>query len=122
MNFVESCGSLGNEQAGFKHNNSTLDLIFTLKTVIDVYLDQRKKLYCAFIDYRKAFDSINMIKLWKSLISHEINGRVLNVIINLYKKAKSCVKSHCGQLSHFFPSLIGVRQGDNLSPLLFAIY
>ena len=56
------------------------------------------------------------------MISHEINGRVLNVIINLYKKAKSCVKSHCGQLSHFFPSLIGVRQGDNLSPLLFAIY
>ena len=39
-----------------------------------------------------------------------------------YKKARSCVKSNAGQLSQVFPSLVGVRQGDNLSPLLFAIY
>ena len=49
MNFVESCGSLGNEQAGFRHNYSTLDHIITLKTVIDIYLDQRKKaLLCLY--------------------------------------------------------------------------
>jgi len=46
---------------------------------------------------------------------------VLNVIINLYKNAKSCVKSQ-GKLSDYFTCNVGVRQGENLSPLLFAIY
>ena len=120
--FLEASGALGSEQAGFRRNYSTLDHIFTLKAIIDIYLSRQKKLYCAFIDYSKAFDSINRIKLWKSLIAHGINGKVLNIVVNLYKSAKSCVKSHCGQISQLFPSLIGVRQGDNLSPLLFALY
>ena len=39
----------------------------------------------------------------------------------MYENAKSCVKQ--GQaLSNFFSCEVGVRQGENLSPLLFAIY
>ena len=46
---------------------------------------------------------------------------MLNVIKSLYGSAKSAVKLN---LSHslFFNCDIGVRQGDNLSPLLFALY
>ena len=39
----------------------------------------------------------------------------------MYKTAKSCVTSD-GQISDTFPCLLGVRQGENLSPLLFSIY
>ena len=39
----------------------------------------------------------------------------------MYKTAKSCVSSD-GQISDTFPCLVGVRQGENLSPLLFSIY
>ena len=42
-------------------------------------------------------------------------------MINLYEKAKSCVRNN-GQLSEMFNCNVGVRQGDNFSPLLFAIY
>ena len=43
------------------------------------------------------------------------------MIINLYNSAKSCV-FYNGQKSSFFRSNVGVRQGENLSPILFALY
>ena len=39
----------------------------------------------------------------------------------MYAKAKSCIKMDT-LISGHFPSNIGVRQGDNLSPLLFALF
>ena len=39
----------------------------------------------------------------------------------MYKNAKSQV-SYKNNLSNSFPCQVGVRQGENLSPLLFAIY
>ena len=45
----------------------------------------------------------------------------VKVIYNLYGGAKSCVKMN-GNFSIYFKCNIGVRQGENLSPLLFAIF
>ena len=39
----------------------------------------------------------------------------------MYKEAKYCVKVN-GELSEFFQSNIRVRQGENLSPVLFSIF
>ena len=38
----------------------------------------------------------------------------------MYKNAKSCIKN-CSNLG-YFPCSSGVRQGENLSPILFALY
>ena len=119
--FLEDSGILNEEQAGFRKNYSTVDHIFSMKLLIDFYLHKGKKLYCAFVDYRKAFDSIDRVYLWKKLIHSDINGKMLKVIFNIYDKAKSCVQSKEG-LSNFFVSSTGVRQGENLSPILFSIY
>ena len=51
----------------------------------------------------------------------DVNGKMFNVIFNMYKNAKSCV-SKDGFLSDYFRCSVGVRQGENLSPLLFAIF
>ena len=47
---------LGNEQAGFRSQHSTLDHIFALHILSKFYIDQKKPLFCAFVDYSKAFD------------------------------------------------------------------
>ena len=75
-------------------------------------------MYCAFIE---AFYSLNRPLLWHKLLSYNINGKLLNVVKNMYDKAKSCVKIE-NLYSDYFPCNIGVRQGDNLSPLLFALF
>ena len=45
----------------------------------------------------------------------------MRVIYNIYENAKACVKLNNG-ISHSFPCNIGVRQGDNISPLLFSLF
>ena len=59
--------------------------------------------------------------MWSKLIASGINGNVIKVIYNLYENAKSCIRKE-NKLSHFFSCNVGVRQGENLSPLLFSIY
>lgn len=73
------------------------------------------------MDYEKAFDTVNRTKLWQKLIKAGIGGKIFNVITNMYRKAKSCIRVN-GKFSNTFPCNTGVRQGDNLSPLLFAIF
>ena len=112
---------LGEEQAGFREGYSTIDHIFVLQLVIELYNSVHKRVYCAFIDYRKAFDYISRPLLWRKLLSYDINGKFLNVIRNMYSKAKSCTKKD-NLVSEYFLCNIGVRQGDNLSPVLFALF
>ena len=70
---------------------------------------------------KKAFDLVNRTLLWQSLLKYELNGKLFRIIFNMYDTAKSCIKLG-NKLSDFFSCNIGVRQGENLSPLLFALF
>ena len=121
IEFVNNNKIIGNEQAGFRHNHSTIDHIYTLHSIVDLFLERRKKLYCLFIDYEKAFDRIDRSFLWQKLLNVGIKGKILNVVKHMYLNAKSCVKVN-DNVSDYFPCKVGVRQGENLSPLLFAVF
>jgi hypothetical protein len=109
------------EQAGFKNQYSTTDHIYNLDCLIDLYLRCNKPLYCAFVDYKKAFDSVDRSALWHKLLQQCIDGKMFKVIHSLYENAKACVRLGCNS-SSFFNSNVGVRQGVNLSPVLFSLF
>ena len=119
--FFDNRVVLGEEQGGFREGYSTTNHSFVLLFIIDYYRQLGLPLYAAFIDYRKAFDLIVRACLWQKLIAENVNGNFIRVLYNLYDQAKSCVKKG-GKISDFFKCTAGVRQGENLSPLLFAIY
>ena len=77
---------IGQEQAGFRKGHSTTDHIFSLHCLIDLYLHKKKRLYCAFVDFRKAFDSVQHSLLWEKLLNMNVCGKVLNIIRDMYKK------------------------------------
>lgn len=82
---------------------------------------EKKKLFCCFVDFSKAFDSVWRIGLWRKLINTHVNGKFLRVLQNMYSDIKSCVTIR-GDDSPFFCSNRGVRQGDNISPVMFSLF
>ena len=88
-----------------------------------MYLSKRQQLYCCFVDCKKTFDTINKTTLWSKMLFSGLSGKILDVIKkNMYIKAKSGVSLTAEAKSDSFRCNIGVRQGENLSPLLFSIY
>ena len=57
------------EQAGFRREMGTVDNIFLLHGLIANLINQGKKLYCAFVDFKKAFDFVNRDIIWYKLIN-----------------------------------------------------
>ena len=119
--FVENNEILNEYQTGFRRNYCTIDHCYVLKCIIDILFKNKKKLFCAFIDYQTAFDMVWRNALWFKLSKCGIVGNVYNVIVNMYKQIKSMVFAN-GETTDVFINKIGVRQGENLSPLLFSLY
>ncbi len=74
-----------------------------------------------FVDYTKAFDKVWRERLWWKLVRDNGNGKLLKVIHSMYSNIKSCVMVN-QEMSDTFMCNVGVRQGENMSSLLFAFY
>ena len=120
-NFLEQNDIINENQAGFRAGYSTTDHIFVLHSLMELLKTKKKKLFCTFIDFSKAFDSVWRVGLWIKLLSNGINGKIFRLIYNMYQNIKSRVSLN-GEISSFFLSSRGVRQGGNLSPVLFSIF
>ena len=68
--WVDMNDVIGEQQAGLSLKDySTVDQIFTLLAIVQKQLSLNRKLYVAFIDFQKAFDSISRKLLWPILQS-----------------------------------------------------
>ena len=119
--FSERFNLICENQAGFRKDYSTIDNIFLLHTLVSPSNLYKKKLYCIFIDFEKAFDKVWRNGLWNKMLQSQINGKMYNVIFNMYQSIKSRI-SFNGINSNYFPCDNGLRQGENLSPFLFSLY
>ena len=98
-----------------------MDAIFILQSLIDKKIKNKKKLYCAFVDLKRAFDSVYRNGLWFKLIKNGVDGKILKIIRSMYSQAKSCVR-HFGSLSDFFKCDVGLLQGEIISLILFSLF
>jgi hypothetical protein len=57
--FVDEIEIITEAQTGFRKGYGTTDNIFTLYALFSIYQSLEKKLYCTFVDFSKAFDSIS---------------------------------------------------------------
>ena len=109
-------------QNGFMKGKRTEDNIFILHTIFQKYVKLSKgKVYTAFIDFRKFFDTIDRECLFYKLLNCGITGQVYKVLKSAYDNPKFCIKTEYG-LTEYFASTTGVKQGCILSPLLSNIY
>ena len=79
-------------------------------------------LFCAFIDYKKAFDSVQRGLLWGKMLNSGVNGKVLRVIRDTYAKAKSCVKTRHGLSQFFCLKRWSASGGRFVASFVFAVF
>ena len=109
-------------QAGFRQGRSTIDQIFILKTIVDKFLFRKKgRIYCMFVDFSQAFDTVNRDHFIYTLIKQGFHGKMLKLVREIYSKVKAAVRTKEG-LNKLFDCILGVRQGCMLSPRLFIIF
>ena len=71
---------------------------------------KKRKLFCAFVDFEKSFDTVWRDALWYKMLLNNINGNMYQVIFNIYQNIKIFL-IHDGKKSEYFPCEIG----ENLS-------
>jgi rubrerythrin len=120
-NYLVESEILHDYQIGFKKKHGTADHIFVLKCIIDQAKKKRQKVFVAFVDFQKAFDTIWRDGLFFKLLKTGLSTHLCKLLENMYSKLTSSIKVK-NQRTDFFKSELGTRQGCHLSPWLFNMY
>ena len=99
----------------------TSDHNFLLRTLIEKSKKEHKKLFVAFIDFKKAYDTIDRSLLFNRLKQVGISGIFYRNIVEMYKNTKYSIKLKNGLVDPI-DSNLGLRQGCPLSPMLFNLF
>ena len=83
-------------------------------------LEWRMPLCINFIDYEKAFDSLDRNVLWDLMANYGVPSKIISLVKNKYEGTSCCIL-HEGGLTESFSIKSGVRQGCLLSPFLFLL-
>ena len=103
------------EQAGFRSGYGTIDHIHTVRQIIQKSEEYNRPLCLAFVDYEKAFDSIETWAVLESLQRCQVDWRYIQVLRCIYDHATMTVQTQNQQTKHI-QLRRGVRQGDVISP------
>jgi len=90
--WIDDNNGLADEQNGFRKGRSTVDQIASLTNIIDVREKLRKSTFCGFIDFKKAYDTIDRNLLWGKLTSLGIDTKMCLAIKSLYNGVKCSVR------------------------------
>ena len=107
-------------QAGFGKGRGMRDQTVSICKTIEKR-EFQKNIYFCFIDYLKAFDSVDHNKLWKILQEIGISDHLTCLLRNLYTGKEATVRTGHGT-TDWFQVGKGVCQGCILSPCLFNLY
>ena len=119
---MDSTGSIYYKyQFGFRQRQSTQQAIITLVEKITSSLNDGDLVIGVFLDFLKAFDTVDHKILIKKLFSYGIRGNILK-LIESYLTDRYQYVVYNGIQSNYLPITCGVQQGSILGPLLFIIY
>lgn len=109
-------------QSGFRAGRGCIDNVFVLSSVIHINLRLKKRrVFAAFVDFKRAFDSIDHRLLWAKLFDVGVSSKIIRVVRRLYKNSTIQINVG-GRLSKKFIVTEGVLQGECLSPMLFSLF
>ena len=105
------------EQAAYRKGHSTIDHLHAVMQVLEKTNEYRIPLHMAFVDYEKAFDSIQHKAVFDALRQHGVEEKYINILKETYRGGTAQIRTE--KLSRKISIMKGVRQGDTLSPVMF---
>ena len=119
--FIDKHNILFERQYGFQKGKSTEFALIDIQERILEILNKKEIPCCVFLDFAKAFDTVNHKILLGKLHHYGIRGIALQLIESYLTDREQCVQVN-DMLSEYEGVLHGVPQGSILGPLFFLLY
>lgn len=97
-----------------------MDANFAVNLSLQTIREYGHSACCVFVDLVKAYDTVNRELLWKILKKYGIPEKVIIVLKKLYNS--TTIFLNIDKVKASFKATRGVKQGDNLAPILFVIF
>ncbi len=107
--WAEEKGLRARGPAGFRKDFRTTDNLYILRTLIEQNIHKRKNVYCCFVDFYKAFDTVPRDLLWQVLAEMGIVGRFMQCLQSMYSQDNIRIMHPTEGLSTWFSCGIGVK-------------
>ena len=121
LSFLNKCNVINKNQFGFRNNHSTYMALLIMLENIRNALDNGECAVGIFLDFQKAFDTVDHDILLDKLFNYGIRGIALEWFKSYLSNRHQVVKYNNYE-SEPRKILCGVPQGSILGPLLFLIY
>ena len=119
--WLEENKKIVEEQAEFCKSYYTVDHVFALNAIVQRHLEKHEaNMYVAFVDFRKAIDSVRHCELLEAIRIEGVSGNFAGAIRAMYSSLLFCFRMK-NEYTDFFECLNDVRQGCVLSPTLFCL-
>ena len=80
------------EQAAYRRGFSTIDHLHAVTQVLEKTTEYNIPLYMAFVDYEKAFDSIQHRAVFEALKAHGMQEKYINIIKEMYTEGTAQIR------------------------------
>ena len=112
---------IGSSQMGFRQGRNTLDNIFILQSILEISEQSKNNVFMMSIDLKSAYDMVDRRILMEKLAQLGFPPQIVNFLKNYY--SGDYIETSMGEAKsnkHFMGR--GLRQGCNLSPVLFTLF
>ncbi|KAK6743212.1 hypothetical protein RB195_010461 [Necator americanus] len=106
------------EQAGLRPGPSTIDHVFIVRRVIEIWQRYSKPMQLAFLDFEAAFDSPHRGRILNALRADGVPGKFVHLLDDMNQRTTAAVRTPVGCTTPF-EVVTGVRQGAVAGPFLF---
>ncbi len=108
------------EQCGGVFGKGCIDGTYNVKQALHTLSQHGADSYVIFADLVKAYDTVDRELLWKIMSRYGCPEELIFVLRKLYTDITIELKGYGKGFT--IPSTVGVKQGDNLAPVLFIFF